>query len=70
MEEQIMVAREWNWEDALAVRYQEGRQEERQEQQQRAARNARNALAEGIPLEVVSKISGMDKEAIQRLSAQ
>jgi predicted transposase YdaD len=53
------------------VRYQEGvetgLEKGRQEQQQRVARNA---LAEGIPLEVVSKISGMDKEAIQRLSAQ
>jgi hypothetical protein len=58
-----MLATEWNWEDALAVRFQEGLEKGQQ-------RMARNALAEGIPLEVVSKISGMDKEAIQRLSAQ
>jgi hypothetical protein len=30
MEEQMMLAREWSWEDALAVRFQEGRQEGRQ----------------------------------------
>jgi predicted transposase YdaD len=56
-----MLAREWNLEDALAVRFQEGQQEERKEV-------ARKALAEGISLEVVSEIVGMDIEAIRRLS--
>jgi hypothetical protein len=61
MEEQMMLATEWNLEDALAVRFREG-METAQEKM------ARNALAEGIPLEVVSKISGMAIEAIRRLS--
>jgi predicted transposase/invertase (TIGR01784 family) len=89
MEEQMMLATEWNLEDALAVRFQEGveagfqmgyqaglqegMQEGLQEGLQEARQEvdeefARNALAQGIPLEVVSKISGMDIETIRRLS--
>jgi hypothetical protein len=79
MEEQMMLATEWNWEDALAVRFQEGvetglqtgLEKGRQEERQGIAQNARNALAQGIPLEeVVSKISGMDIETIKRLSTR
>jgi predicted transposase YdaD len=66
----MLLAGEWNWEDALAVRFQEGRQEGHQEERQGIARNAQNALAEGIPPEVVSKIVGMDIEAIKRIAGQ
>jgi predicted transposase YdaD len=58
-----MLAREWNLEDALAVRFREGQQEAQEE-------IARKALAKGISLEVVSEIVGMDIEAIRRLSGQ
>jgi predicted transposase YdaD len=62
-----MLETEWNFEDALAVRFREGMETGRQEERQRIARNV---LAEGISPEVVSEIVGMDLEAIQRLSAQ
>jgi hypothetical protein len=68
MEEQMMLVKEWNLEDALAVRFREGEETGVQKERQGIARNARDALAQGIPLEVVSKISGMDIETIRRLS--
>ena len=51
-----MLMTEWNWDDALAVRYEEGREEA-----------ARNALAEGIPLEQIHKITGIDIDIIRKL---
>jgi hypothetical protein len=51
-----MLMTEWSWEDALAVRFEEGREEV-----------AMNALAEGVPVELVKKITGLDLEAIRRL---
>jgi predicted transposase YdaD len=65
MEDKVMLAREWNLEDALAVRFREGQQEGRQEEREEIARNA---LAEGIPLELICKISGMEKAAIKSLA--
>jgi hypothetical protein len=56
-------------EDALAVRYREGFEIGRQEGQNAWDEEfARNALAEGIPFEVISKISGLDKAAIESLA--
>ena len=54
-----MLITEWNWDDALAVRFEEGREE-----------IARSALAEGASFEFVQKITGLDTETIKNLSAK
>ena len=51
-----MLMTEWNWDDALAVRFEEGREEV-----------ASNALAEGASIEFVKKITGFDDETIKKL---
>jgi len=53
---------EWNWDDALAVRYEEGMEEGREE-------IARNALAEGVSIEIIQKITGLDMDTIKSLKA-
>ena len=59
-----MLYTEWNWDDALAVRYEEGIEEG----QEAAKINiARNLLAKGSTVEFVSDITGLDIETIQNL---
>ena len=63
---------EWNMDEALAFRYEEGREEGRErglEQglAQGREQTARKALAEGATLEFVSKITGLDAETVARL---
>ena len=58
-----MLMTEWNWDDALAVRYEEGREEGREE-------IARNALSEGVPIELVSKITGFDLDILKSIQAR
>jgi hypothetical protein len=55
-----MLMTEWNLDDALAVRYEEG-QEDKQEE------IARKALMKGASIEFVKEITGLDDEAIRRL---
>jgi predicted transposase YdaD len=57
-----MLMTEWNWDDALAVRYEKGREKGREE-------IARNALAEGASIEFVQKITGLDMETVKSLQA-
>jgi hypothetical protein len=57
-----MLLTEWNWDDALAVRYEEGIEEGREE-------IAKNALREGATVEFVQKITGLDSETITRLAS-
>jgi hypothetical protein len=57
-----MLMTEWNWDDALAVRYEEG-------EENKALEIAMNALAEGSTLEFVQKITGLDMETIEGLRA-
>ncbi|MCL2601648.1 MAG: Rpn family recombination-promoting nuclease/putative transposase [Treponema sp.] len=57
-----MLMTEWNLDDALAVRFEEG-------WEGGLETTARNALAEGASLEFVSKITGLDIEAIEQLQA-
>jgi hypothetical protein len=57
-----MLLTEWNWDDALAVRYEEGVEEGREE-------IAKNALREGAAVEFVQKITGLDSETIARLAS-
>jgi hypothetical protein len=54
-----MLMTEWNWDDALAVRYKEGRQE-----------IARNALTKGMSAEKVSEITGLGLEIVERLTGR
>ena len=55
-----MLMTEWNLDDALEVRFEEGRETEREEL-------AKKALAEGASIEFVKKITGFDDETIRRL---
>jgi predicted transposase YdaD len=52
-----MLITEWNMEDALAVRFEEGREEGREE-------IVRNALAKGVPVQLIHDITGLDMETI------
>ena len=51
-----MLITEWKMEDALAVRYEEGRED-----------IARNALAKGVSLELIHEITGINIEALRNL---
>ena len=67
-----MILTEWNTEDAITFARNEGREEGREEgwEKGREASNieiARKALAEGVSLEIVQKITGLDLEAVQGL---
>jgi AraC-like DNA-binding protein len=59
-EEVNMLATEWNWEDALAVREEEGLEEG-------IERVAENALREGYSIEAVQKISGLSIKRLKEL---
>jgi predicted transposase YdaD len=58
-----MLMTEWNWDDALAVQYKEGMEYKQEE-------IAKNALAEGISIELVKKIIGLDDAAIRKLQEE
>jgi len=59
-----MLMTEWNWDDALAVRYEEGHEEG----WEAAKINiARNLLAKGSTPEFVSEITGLDMDTIEGL---
>jgi len=63
-----MLYMEWDQEEALAVRYEEGiEQGIEQGIGQGLEKTARNALAEGVPVELVQKITGLDLETIKAL---
>ncbi|MDR1257095.1 MAG: Rpn family recombination-promoting nuclease/putative transposase [Spirochaetaceae bacterium] len=62
-----MLLTEWKWEDALQVRWEEGKEEGREE---RDMVIARNALSEGASPEFVRKITGLDLQTITQLAAQ
>ena len=60
-----MLLTEWNIEEAKEVWWEEGREEGREE---RDIEIARNALAKGIPLDVIHEITGLDIQTIQSLT--
>ena len=78
-----MLYTEWNMDDFGAVRYEEGHEKGvleghekgileghekgREESQEETARKA---LAKGLPLEVISDITGLDAERIMSLQAE
>ena len=59
-----MLMTEWKMEDYGAVRYEEGREEGREEGLEETARKA---LAEGIPPELIQKITGLEIGKIMTL---
>jgi hypothetical protein len=64
-----MLFAEWNQEEALEYRYEEGRREGRNEgQRTKANEDARRALQEGLSIDVVHRITGLDTETIQDLA--
>jgi predicted transposase/invertase (TIGR01784 family) len=76
-----MLFTEWNWDDALAVRFEEGREEGIEEGMEKGMEKgrekgreegreeiARNALMEGIPTETIQKITGLDMETIRHIT--
>jgi len=54
---------EWNWDDALAVRYEEGHEQLRKDKLE----IARNLLAEDSTPEFVEKITGLSIDEIKKL---
>ena len=71
-----MILTEWNTEDAIAFAREESREEGREKGCEEGwekgweASNieiARKALAEGVSIEIVQKITGLELEAIQGL---
>ena len=78
-----MLMTEWNWDDALAVRYEEGREqgiEQGREQgieqgreegiEHGIEKTARNALAQGFSFEVIQSLTGLDLDTIKNLEAK
>ena len=66
-----MLMTEWNWDDALAVRYEEGWEEGREEGLEKSRGDiARNALAKGIPMDLIADITGLDMGAIKSIQAE
>ena len=70
-----MLMTEWNLDDALAVRYEEGWEEGREEGWERGLEQsreviARNALAEGASIEFIRKITGLESAFIENLQIQ
>ena len=61
-----MLITEWKMEDALAVRYEEGREEGREDKQEEIARNA---LAMDLSIDKIQKLTGLGIETINRLRA-
>ena len=75
-----MLMTEWNWDDALAVRYEEGHDDGWDEgleegiekgrwegEENKALEIARNLLFEGSTPEFVQKITGLDMDTIEGL---
>jgi hypothetical protein len=70
-----MVFGEWKLEDALVVEREEGREEGLEEglakgHEEGREEIARNALGEGLPVEIIQKITGLSTETIQSLAGR
>jgi hypothetical protein len=61
-----MLMTEWNWDDALAVRYEDGMEDGREDEREEIAKNA---LAKGLSPELICTITGLDMETIKSLEA-
>jgi predicted transposase/invertase (TIGR01784 family) len=58
-----MLMTEWNWDEALAVRFEDGEKKGREEV-------VKNALAKGLPVETISGITGLSIEDIEQLAEE
>jgi predicted transposase/invertase (TIGR01784 family) len=66
-----MLMTEWNWDDALAVRFEEGLEKGLEEGLEKGLEKvARNALAKGMPLDAIGEITGLDITTLERLAGQ
>jgi hypothetical protein len=66
-----MLMTEWNWDDAKEVWQAEAREEGLEKGlEEGAKKTARNALNEGLPMEIIQKITGLDLDTINSLSSQ
>ena len=74
-----MLITEWNMDDALAVRFEEGleegigkgREEGREKGREEGREEiVRNALAKGIPPETIHTVTGLDVETIMKLASR
>ena len=66
-----MLITEWDTEKAKQVWYEEGREEgmEKGREKEREA-VAQNALAKGLPLDLIHDITGLDKKTIEGLGSK
>ena len=63
-----MLLNEWNWDDAIAVNRQEAWEDGIEVGWGKGREEiARNALAEGLSLEMIQKITALDLATIERL---
>ena len=67
-----MLTTEWDWDTALAVRFEEGLEEGLEEGMEKGMEKgmetvALNALSKGVSLELISEITGFDIETIKNL---
>ena len=70
-EVQNMLMTDWNWDDALAVRYEEGFEEGEERGLERGREEtARNAIAKGYSLQQIHEITGLAMEAIETLRTE
>jgi hypothetical protein len=70
-----MLMKEWNWDDALAVRYREGREEGWEGGLEKGIKKgiektARSALMKGLSIDVIQDITGLDADTIRNLQYQ
>jgi predicted transposase/invertase (TIGR01784 family) len=76
-----MLFTEWNWDDALAVRFEEGREEGLEKGLEKGREQgleegleegreeiARNALAKGLSPDIIGEITGLDSETIKNIA--
>jgi predicted transposase/invertase (TIGR01784 family) len=61
-----MLLTEWNPDDAKQVWYEEGMEKGGEKGMEETARNA---LAQGLSIEIIQKITGLDMETIKNLQA-
>jgi hypothetical protein len=63
-----MLLTEWNWDDALAVRWEEGREEGRKQGREQGRREmAKNFKALGVSVDQIAAATGLDPELIRAL---
>jgi len=63
-----MLLTEWNWDDALACRYEEGLEEGREEGREEESFNIAQKLVKlGLPIETVITATQLDPEKVKEM---